>query len=142
MAVSRRALAALKDLTSQLIGRFCRAAEAATRERFGDGRLTRYAADLVVPTATQGEILVLKGLAVTFVMAPRSVEPLHARQQQVLVDLASVLCDRGPAALDPPFADDWAQAPDDAGRLRAVVDQIAALTDVRAYEWHALLATT
>src|SRR5690606_17167138 len=56
---SRAALAALKDLTSQLIGRFCGAAEAATRQRFGPGPLTRYGATLVVPEGTVAEILVL-----------------------------------------------------------------------------------
>ena len=60
---SHRSLAALKDLTSQLIGRFVRAAEHATRRRYGDGPLTRYAADVVVPRATQCEIAVLKGVA-------------------------------------------------------------------------------
>ncbi|GAA3103556.1 hypothetical protein GCM10020254_56680 [Streptomyces goshikiensis] len=43
------AQARLKDATSQLIGRFCLAAEGATRAAYGSGRLTRYAAELVVP---------------------------------------------------------------------------------------------
>ncbi len=43
------AQARLKDATSQLIGRFCLAAEGATRQAWGGGRLTRYAAELVVP---------------------------------------------------------------------------------------------
>lgn len=43
------AQARLKDATSQLIGRFCLAAEGATREAYGSGRLTRYGAELVVP---------------------------------------------------------------------------------------------
>lgn len=42
------AQARLKDATSQLIGRFCLAAEGATRATYGSGRLTRYAAELVV----------------------------------------------------------------------------------------------
>jgi len=60
---SRRALAALKDATSQLIGRFTGAAQDATRALYGDGPLTRYAARLVVPDETVAEILVLKGVA-------------------------------------------------------------------------------
>ncbi|MDD9207396.1 deoxyguanosinetriphosphate triphosphohydrolase, partial [Georgenia sp. 10Sc9-8] len=44
---SRRSLARLKDMTSQLIGRFCAQAEDATRAAAGAGHLTRYAADLV-----------------------------------------------------------------------------------------------
>ncbi|MFS0699179.1 deoxyguanosinetriphosphate triphosphohydrolase [Cellulomonas sp. 179-A 4D5 NHS] len=136
---SRGALAHLKDATSQLIGRFAGAAHAATRAQYGPGPLTRYAADLVVPVETQAEILVLKGLAVAYVMAPRELEPLYHRQREILVDLVRVLADRAPLALEPPFAADWAAAADDAARLRVVIDQVASLTDVSAAEVHARL---
>lgn len=139
---SRRALAALKNVTSSLIGRFARAAEQATRERFGDGPLTRYGADLIVPHTTLAEILVLKGIAVAYVMAPRQHEPLYAKQRVVVTDLVEILLDRGPTALEVPFADDWNDAVDDAGRLRVVIDQVASLTDVSALSWHAHLAGT
>ncbi|HEY3437501.1 MAG TPA: deoxyguanosinetriphosphate triphosphohydrolase [Actinotalea sp.] len=134
---SRRALASLKDMTSELIGRFCGAAIDATREVYGPGRLTRYAAQLVVPVATLAEILVLKGLAVTYVMAPREQEPLYRRQREIIADLVEVVGDRAPVALEPPFAHDWEGAGDEAERLRVVVDQVASLTDVSAAEWHA-----
>jgi dGTPase len=75
-------------------------------------------------------------------MAPRAVEPLQARQQEVLSDLARVLSERGPDSLERPFALDWSEARHDAGRLRVVVDQVAALTDVRAHEWHRDLVGT
>jgi dGTPase len=136
---SRAALASLKDATSQLIGRFAGAAEAATRERYGRGPLTRYAASLVVPHHTLAEILVLKGLAVTYVMAPREHEPLYQRQREIILDLVRVISDRSPLALEPPFAADWAQAADDGARLRVVVDQVASLTDVSAADWHGRL---
>jgi dGTPase len=136
---SRRALAALKDATSQLIGRFTGAAQEATRAVFGDGPLTRYAARLVVPDETVAEILVLKGIAVAYVMAPREQEPLYQRQREVIADLVEVLADRAPVALEPSFAADWAEAADDAARLRVVVDQVASLTDVSAMQLHARL---
>lgn len=136
---SRRALAALKDMTSQLIGRFCGAVIQATREAYGPGPLTRYDAELAVPVPTQAEILVLKGLAVTYVMAPREHEPLYRRQREIIADLVAVLADRAPVALEPPFAADWQDAADDGARLRVVVDQVASLTDVSAAEWHARL---
>ena len=134
---SRAALAALKDMTSQLIGRFCGAAIDATRAAYGPGRLTRYGAQLVVPSASLAEILVLKGLAVTYVMAPREQEPLYRRQREIIADLVDVLSNRAPVALETPFAADWQLAADDAARLRVVVDQVASLTDVSAAEWHA-----
>ncbi|MGN8245146.1 deoxyguanosinetriphosphate triphosphohydrolase [Cellulomonas soli] len=136
---SRGALAMLKDATSQLIGRFAKAAQLATRERYGPGPLTRYAADLIVPVETLAEILVLKGLAVAYVMAPRELEPLYHRQREVLADLVQVLSERAPTALEPPFAADWAAAADDAARLRVVIDQVASMTDVSAAATHAQL---
>ena len=136
---SRRALAALKDMTSQLIGRFAGAAIAATRARHGDGPLVRYEAQLVVPTGTLTEILLLKGLAVAYVMAPRESEPLYRRQREVVADLVEVIGQRAPLTLEPHLAADWEAAADDAARLRVVVDQVASLTDVSAAEWHARL---
>ena len=46
---SMRALAGLKNLTSQLIGRLVGAAEDATRDGYGAGPLVRYEAELLVP---------------------------------------------------------------------------------------------
>lgn len=136
---SRRALAALKDSTSQLIGRFSRSAQQATRALYGPGRLTRYAARLVVPDETLAEILVLKGVAVAYVMAPREHEPLYQRQRDIVAELTHVLLERAPASLELSFADDWAAAADDAARLRVVVDQVASLTDLSATQLHARL---
>lgn len=133
---SRRGLASLKDMTSQLIGRFCMAARDATRERFGRGALTRYAADLVVPAETLAEILVLKGVAAYYVMAPRELDPVYLDQRVTLTELVQALYDRGPELLEPPFADDWRRAENDAARLRVVVDQVASLTDTSAMLWH------
>jgi dGTPase len=129
---SRRTLAALKDMTSQLIGRFCGAAEHATREAAGDGPLTRYSADLVVPRATRVEVAVLKGLAAVYVMTAEDRRPVYERQRQQVHDLAERLLADAPSLLEPAFRKDWKHAADDAGRLRVVVDQIASLTDASA----------
>ncbi|MDK8236768.1 deoxyguanosinetriphosphate triphosphohydrolase [Actinomyces urogenitalis] len=131
--------AGLKNMTSQLIGRFVSEVARATREVFGDGPLARYDADLVIPEVTRAEILVLKGAAVRYVMAPREHEPVYLRQRTELFDLADVLTASGDEHLEPVFAEAWRQAADDAGRLRAVVDQIASLTDTSARQWHARL---
>jgi dGTPase len=133
---TRRDLAALKDMTSQLIGRFCAAAHDATRAAAGEGPLTRYAADLVVPPSTYAEITVLKGVAALYVMEPREHEPLHVRQRTTLTELVEVLLDRGAAELQEPFVEDWHSAADDGARLRVVVDQVASLTDPSAEMWH------
>ncbi|MGC0271737.1 deoxyguanosinetriphosphate triphosphohydrolase [Pseudactinotalea sp. Z1739] len=136
---TRRGLARLKDMTSQLIGRFAVASARATRATFGQGDLVRYDADVVVPDQVLAEITVLKGIAAMFVMAPREDEPLYGRQRQIVTDLVQECSSRPEATLETPFLADYREADDDAGRLRAVVDQVASLTDVSALEWHARL---
>ncbi|MGK5728484.1 deoxyguanosinetriphosphate triphosphohydrolase [Streptomyces sp. URMC 124] len=126
------AQARLKDATSQLIGRFCLAAESATRAAYGPGRLTRYAAELVVPRETRLECAVLKAVADRYVIQRPDQEKLRAEQRVVIAELAEALTARAPDGLDPQFRSLYAAAADDAGRQRAVVDQIAALTDVSA----------
>ena len=133
---SRRDRAALKDMTSELIGRFCYAAHDATRERFGSGALTRYDADLVVPDETLAEIVVLKGVTAHYVMAPRENEPVYRQQRVMLTEITAALVDAGPAGLEATFVEDWHQAADDGARLRVVIDQVASLTDHSAQSWH------
>lgn len=136
---SRRALAALKDLTSQLIGRFCDAAERATHAAYGGGALTRYAAGLEVPRATRLEVGVLKGLAAAYVMTADDRAPIYLRQRELIEELVAHLRLRAPDALEPTFHEDWDAAVDDDARLRVVIDQVASLTDVSALALHAQL---
>ena len=138
---SRRDRAALKDMTSELIGRFSSAAHDATRERFGHGALTRYDADLVVPDDTLAEIVVLKGVTAHYVMAPREHEPVYRRQRAMLAEIAEALLAAGPSELEPTFVTDWHEAADTGARLRVVIDQVASLTDPSAHTWHTRLCT-
>ncbi|MEU4658371.1 deoxyguanosinetriphosphate triphosphohydrolase [Streptomyces sp. NPDC023723] len=134
------AQARLKDATSQLIGRFCLAAESATRQRYGTGRLTRYTAELVVPRATRLECAVLKAVADRYVIQRAEQERLRADQRVVVAELAAALTRRAPDGLDPQFRALFGQAPDDRARKRVIVDQIAALTDASARSLHARLS--
>lgn len=136
---SRLDLARLKDLTSQLIGRFCAAAHDATRAQYGEERLSRYAASIVLPDETAAEILALKGIAAAFVMAPRETEHPYLNQRTILFDLVDALMETGGQQLERQFRDDYREADDDAGRLRAVIDQVASLSDTAAHQWHARL---
>lgn len=135
---SRRELAALKDMTSQLIGRFCVSAQASTRREHGDGPLTRYAAGLVTTAETRFEIVVLKALAAHFVMDTMQRREIQFGERQLLRDLVGALVDR-PDQLEPEYADDIAEAPGASARLRVVLDQVASLTDVSARLLHARL---
>lgn len=133
------AQARLKDATSQLIGRFCLAAEGATRAAYGTGTLTRYAAELVVPHAARLECAVLKAVADRYVMQRAEQERLRADQRIVVAELAEALTARAPDGLDPQFRALFDQASDDRARKRVIVDQIASLTDASARSLHARL---
>ncbi|MBS45737.1 MAG: deoxyguanosinetriphosphate triphosphohydrolase [Nocardioides sp.] len=137
---SRRSLAALKNLTSDLVGRFCGAVQQATWEA-GGGPFVRYRTDLVVPEQTLLEITVLKGVAAHYVMQATDRVAVMERQRTLLAELVAALLDRGPDALDATFAGDWHEASDDAGRLRVVVDQVASLTDASAVARHERLCS-
>ncbi|WP_327743797.1 deoxyguanosinetriphosphate triphosphohydrolase [Streptomyces europaeiscabiei] len=134
------AQARLKDATSQLIGRFCLAAEGATRQAYGTGPLTRYSAELVVPHETRLECAVLKAVADRYVMQRAEQERLRADQRIVVAELAEALTARAPDGLEPQFRALFDQAPDDRARKRVIVDQIASLTDASARSLHVRLA--
>jgi dGTPase len=133
---SRRAHGRLKNLTSQLIGRFAHAATEATRAAFPVASLIRFDADVVVPRGIQAEIAVLKGIVATFVMSRNTRQPIYRQQREVLASLAEVLFETGDRHLDPGLAEDWRAAADDAARKRVVVDQVQSLTDQSALAWH------
>ncbi len=136
---TRRRLGDLKNLTSLLIGRFCGATTRATRERHGDRPLRRFGADLVTPQETLLEIGVLKSIAAHFVMQAQGRRGVLEAQRELLTDLVTAIERRGPQALEPMFAADFEAAADDAARRRAVVDQVASLTDASAGAWHGQL---
>ncbi len=133
---SQRSLADLKNLTSSLIGRFCQAVDVATRERYGDGRLTRYAADLVIWREVRMEVAVLKATAVRYIMRRAGAESIYERQRDVLTELVSALVLAGAPALDAWLRPTYLGADTDAARLRVVIDQVASLTDTSVVALH------
>ena len=137
---SRRSLAAIKNLTSDLVGRFCGSVQQATFAAAGSEALVRHRADLVVPASTEVEIGVLKGIAAHYVMQADDRVALMERQRELVAELVEGIWSRGADALDAVFLGDWAEAADDAARRRVVVDQVASLTDASAIARHAGLA--
>ncbi len=138
---SHRSLAVLKNATSQLIGRFARAAEAATRERFGAGPLSRYSAGLVVPPGVRAEVEVLKAAADRYVMSAPEATARYVVQTEIVRELVTLLEAGAPGTLEPLLREAFEAAPDDAGRRRAVLDQVASLTDSSAISTHARLTS-
>jgi dGTPase len=137
---THRALARLKDTTSQLIGRFVLAAELETRKVHGDGPLTRYSANLEIPREQKIEVDFLKAVAGHYLINAAASQERYAKQQVVIHELVEMLFKAAPNELDPIFEDDWKIATSDSERLRVVVDQIASLTDPGAYALHAHLS--
>ncbi len=144
--------AALKNLTSELIGRFCVAAQQATitaarltpsstaspsshTSPIGHS-LTRYAADLVVPRRQRLECALLKGITAHYVMTRAGVAAAQARERELLTELAHAIERGAPRTLDPLLRPAWDAAGTDAAHRRVVIDQVASLTDTSAIAWH------
>jgi len=154
------ALVAVKNLTSELVGRFCQAAEQATlgipgpasadhptyaERTFGSSStsdlghlpdLSRYAADLVVPRRQLLECALLKAVAAHYVMTRDGAAAQQARERELIAELAVAIERGAPSTLDPVFRPAWDAAMGDEARRRVVIDQVASLTDTSAIVWH------
>jgi dGTPase len=133
---TERSLVALKNLTSELIGRFCIAAQEATRAAAGPGPLIRYMADLVVPRQQQLECALLKAVAMHYVMSREGAAQAQALERELLTELVYAVERGAPATLDPQLRQSWEEATTDHSRRRVVIDQVASLTDTSAKAWH------
>jgi dGTPase len=129
-------MAALKDLTSELIGRFCVAAQEATLAAAGPGPHTRYSADLVVPRQQRLECALLKAVAMQYVMTRDGAAQAQALERELLTELVFAVERGAPGTLDPQLRTSWDQALSDTARRRVVIDQVASLTDTSAIAWH------
>jgi dGTPase len=133
---SLRTLAGLKNLTSELIGRFVGAALDQTRDGFGAGPLVRYEADLLVPRWARLEVAALKAVAAVFVMGRLGAQRAYSRQREIVTELADAVLAGAPGTLGPELTPAYDAAADDAARLRVVVDAVSALTDASAAALH------
>ena len=108
----------------------------ATRDRYGDGPLTRYAADLVIPDDVRAECAVLKGTAAHFVMFTDERKSVLGDQREQIHELVAAYRDQPEARLDHLHRVDFLAAADDGSALRAIIDQVASLSDPRAMVLH------
>lgn len=138
---SRAEQAQLKNFTSHMIGSFARRSIQATLEAHPRAQLARFSATMVVPREVQAEIAVLKGIVAAFVMAKHERQPVYQGQRELLTELLDTLWNNGAGSseLDQPFFADFTSAEDEATAKRAIVDQVASLTDQSAMAWHARL---
>ena len=126
-----RASAALKRLTSDLVGRFATAAVEATRAGWAGRALCRYSADLEVPAVVAAEVALLKTVALRYVMSDPEHRGRQARQRERIHLVADRLAAQAPQGLDPILLPWWQGAGDDTERVRVIVDQIASYTESR-----------
>ncbi|MBY4227438.1 deoxyguanosinetriphosphate triphosphohydrolase [Rhodococcus fascians] len=122
---------ALKHMTSELVGRFATAAIDGTRQKYGTAALTRYDADLVVPSIVASEVALLKTMALRYVMSDAGHKIRQERQRDRIHRVAEWLMRSAPGELDPILVPAWQRASSDAERTRVVVDQIASYTESR-----------
>ena len=88
---SRRSLAAIKNLTSDLIGRFCGSVQQATFARRAAGRRCATGPTWSSPSSTGVEIGVLKGIAAHYVMQADDRVALMKRQRELVAELVELL---------------------------------------------------
>ncbi|AGF73067.1 deoxyguanosinetriphosphate triphosphohydrolase [Corynebacterium halotolerans] len=130
---SLRGYAALKRMTSELVGRYVGVTVDATvgaAESAGTP-LGRANGRLVVPAQAQAEVKLLKTIAVLYVMDDPGHKARQDRQRDRIFRVFEYLTAGAPGTLDPVFRQWWHEAEDDAARQRVVVDQIASMTESR-----------
>jgi dGTPase len=133
---SMRSMVMLKKFTSHLIGRFSVSAQIATQQQFGDQRLTRYDATLIVPQEVRDEVSVMKSVAVKWVMNRPGADRAYARQREIIAELVHALVLDAGRNLERWLKPTFEEATTDAQRFRVVIDQVASLTDISIEQWH------
>ena len=109
--------------------------------RFAPDLLYRAAHLYYLEDATQAEIAVLKGIVAAFVMQSDRRRPTYRRQRGLLTELLHTLWESGAHELEPAYAADFRAAESEAAARRAIVDQVASLTDQSAIAWYQRLCT-
>ncbi|QGU07913.1 Deoxyguanosinetriphosphate triphosphohydrolase [Corynebacterium occultum] len=122
-----RSYAALKKMTSELVGRYVGATIGATTP----GNLGRMNGHLQIPEEALAEVTLLKTVAVLYVMD----EPNHIarqnRQRDRIFRVFDYLNLGSPGALDPLYRIWWEEAETPAQHQRVIIDQIASMTESR-----------
>ena len=124
-------MAALKNMTSHLIGKFTEEIEQATKAGNKAENFTRYNANLIVPLETKAQIAVLKAVVNLFVMQRKGAAENYAKEQDLILSIVEGL-QINPQKLDPQFKYQFDNAASSKEAKRAVIDQVASLTDSSA----------
>lgn len=131
-----KAMRLVKDMTSELIGRFVNTTLNVTSERLQATGASHREANLVVPSEPRAEVAVLKATANLYVFQRSEAEQIYLRQRELLKELVATLRLRGRDALDSTFQAHWDAVESDDQRQRIIIDQVASLTDSSVMRWH------
>ncbi|MCP1386832.1 deoxyguanosinetriphosphate triphosphohydrolase [Corynebacterium sp. TA-R-1] len=123
--------AQLKQLTSELVGRYVGAVVEATRTAHPDQELGRMHGDLIIPADIEAEVRLLKTIAVLYVMDLPNHIARQDRQRERIYRVYDYLVAGAPGTLDTIFQQWWIAAETDRERERVIVDQIASMTESR-----------
>lgn len=126
-----RSWAQLKQLTSELVGRYVGAITRATIEAHPGAQLGRTHGDLVIPADIEAEVRLLKTIAVLYVMDLPAHLARQDRQRERIYRVYDYLSAGAPGTLDTIYQQWWLAAGSDLERERVIVDQIASMTESR-----------
>lgn len=133
---SPKMLGSLKNLASDLIGRFVSRTIDAVVDASPAESMARYGARLAVPANVKAEIAVLKGIVSAFLMTHESRRSIYEWQRELLSELADAILASNGDNLDVYCTKAWSVAKTDVQKRRVVVDQVASLTDQSAITLH------
>jgi dGTPase len=129
---TQKALASLKNMTSNLIGYFAHEVEASTKNHYSNETLKRYEADLVVDKKLRAQILILKSIANLFVLQRKGAAEHYRKEREIIESLYEKLT-KDASQLDRMFLEYFSRADSENQQKRVIIDQIASLTDASAY---------
>jgi dGTPase len=129
-------LGGLKNLASDLIGRFVSQTIQAIADTSPAESMARYGAKIEVPSNVRAEIAVLKGIVSAFLMSHESRRPIYEWQRELLAELADAILACNGQNLDVYCTSAWGKAKSEIEQRRVVVDQVASLTDQSAITLH------
>lgn len=128
---SLRSYAALKAMTSELVGRYVGSTIESTKKTHAGIDVGRMHGDLIIPETAASEVKLLKTLAVLYVMDDPGHLARQNRQRDRIFRVFDYLVLGAPGSLDPMYRQWFIEANSESEQIRVIVDQIASMTESR-----------
>ncbi|HJE09967.1 MAG TPA: deoxyguanosinetriphosphate triphosphohydrolase [Corynebacterium glutamicum] len=128
---SLRSYAALKAMTSELVGRYVGSIIESTKKTHAGIDVGRMHGDLIIPETAASEVKLLKTLAVLYVMDDPGHLARQNRQRDRIFRVFDYLVLGAPGSLDPMYRQWFIEADSESEQIRVIVDQIASMTESR-----------